>query len=149
MDKLIILGFLIAATVMESGGDAIVRMGLTQQAPGLRALYFLAGAALLFGYGFTLNLAPISFGRVVGVYVATLFVVWQVITFIAFRSLPTPPILIGGALVVVGGAIVAFWEPRNHVSSNFKRTHHRISAPPCVPSSFSCMPIVVKPPRLI
>jgi uncharacterized membrane protein len=110
MDKLIILGFLIAATVMESGGDAIVRMGLTQQALGLRALYFLAGAALLFGYGLTLNLAPISFGRVIGVYVATLFVVWQVIAFIAFRSLPTPPILIGGALVVVGGAIVAFWE---------------------------------------
>ena len=110
MDKLTVLGFLIVATAMESGGDAIVRMGLTQQAPGLRALYFLAGAALLFGYGLTLNLAPISFGRVVGVYVATLFVVWQVISFIAFRSLPTPPILIGGALVVVGGAIVAFWE---------------------------------------
>jgi hypothetical protein len=109
MDKLTVLGFLIAATVMESGGDAIVRMGLAQQAPGLRTLYFLAGAALLFGYGLTLNLAPISFGRVIGVYVATLFVVWQFIAFIAFRSLPTSPILIGGALVVVGGAIVAFW----------------------------------------
>jgi hypothetical protein len=110
MDKLVILGFLIAATAMESGGDAIVRMGLTQQALGSRSLCFLAGAALLFGYGLALNLAPISFGRVVGVYVATLFVVWQVISFFSFRSLPTPPILIGGALIVVGGAIVAFWE---------------------------------------
>jgi hypothetical protein len=63
MDKLTILGFLIAATVMESGGEAIVRVGLAQQAQGLRTLYFLAGAALLFGYGLTLNLAPISFGR--------------------------------------------------------------------------------------
>jgi len=110
MDKLTILGFLIAATVLESGGDAIVRMGLTQQAPGSRALYFLAGAALLFGYGLTLNLAPISFGRVIGVYVAVLFIVWQIITFFAFRSLPTPPVLIGGAFVIVGGSIVAFWE---------------------------------------
>jgi hypothetical protein len=31
-----------------------------------------------------------------------------------------------------------FGKPRNHVSSNFKRTHYRISTPPCVPSSFSC-----------
>src|SRR5256885_1495400 len=32
-----------------------------------------------FGYGFFLNLAPIEFGQVVGLYIATLFVVWQVI----------------------------------------------------------------------
>jgi hypothetical protein len=59
-----------------------------------------------------LNLAPLEFGRVVGIYVATLFIVWQVINFIAFRSLPSLPVLVGGTLVVVGGAIVAFWEPQ-------------------------------------
>jgi hypothetical protein len=111
MEKLIIVGFLIAASAMEAGGDAIVRMGLKQQATGLRALLFLAGAALLFGYGLMLNLAPLEFGRVVGIYVATLFIVWQVINFIAFQSLPSPPVLLGGSLIVVGGAIVAFWEP--------------------------------------
>jgi hypothetical protein len=112
MEKLPILGFLVAATVMEAGGDAIVRMGLNQQATGWRAPLFLAGAALLFGYGLMLNLAPLEFGRVVGIYVATLFIVWQVINFIAFRSLPSLPVLVGGTLVVVGGAIVAFWEPQ-------------------------------------
>jgi hypothetical protein len=34
--------------------------------------------------------------RVVGLYIATLFVVWQVINFIAFRTLPTLPIVVGG-----------------------------------------------------
>jgi hypothetical protein len=111
MAKLIILGFLIAASTLEAGGDAIVRMGLNQQATGLRALLFLAGAALLFGYGLMLNLAPLEFGRVVGIYVATLFIVWQAINFIAFRSPPSLPVLVGGTLVVAGGAIVAFWEP--------------------------------------
>lgn len=38
------------------------------------------------------------FGRVVGLYIATLFVVWQVINVIAFRSFPAMPILVGGAL---------------------------------------------------
>src|ERR1019366_2097733 len=111
MAKLIIIGFLIAASALEAGGDAIVRMGLNQQAPGLRALLFLAGAALLFGYGLMLNLAPLEFGRVVGIYVATLFIVWQAVNFIAFQSLPSLPILVGGTLIVAGGAIVAFWEP--------------------------------------
>jgi hypothetical protein len=111
MAKLIILGFLVAASTLEAGGDAIVRMGLNQQAAGLRALLFLAGAALLFGYGLMLNLAPLEFGRVVGIYVATLFIVWQAINFLAFRSPPSLPVLVGGTLVVAGGAIVAFWEP--------------------------------------
>jgi hypothetical protein len=111
MEKLTIVGLLISATAMEAGGDAIVRIGLNQQATGSRVLLFWAGAMLLFGYGLVLNLAPIEFGRVIGVYVATLFIVWQVINFIAFQSLPGLPVLVGGTLVVVGGAIVAFWEP--------------------------------------
>jgi len=68
------------------------------------------GAVLLFGYGFSLNLAPVEFRQVVGLYIATLFVVWQVINYVFFRTLPTPPILAGGLLVVVGGLIVTFWK---------------------------------------
>jgi small multidrug resistance family-3 protein len=74
------------------------------------ALLFL-GAALLLGYGTLLNLAPFEFGRVVGLYLATLFVVWQVVNFVAFRTLPTLPIVIGGSLVIAGGAIITFWKP--------------------------------------
>lgn len=109
MEKLVVLGLLIVATTMEASGDAIVRMGLSQQTTGLRALLFLAGAALLFGYGLTLNFAPLEFGRVVGIYVAVLFIVWQVVNFVAFRSVPSLSVLVGGAFVITGGAIVAFW----------------------------------------
>lgn len=102
--------FLIAATSLETFGDAIVRMGIGQTAWLPRTALFLAGAVLLFGYGLSLNLAPIEFGRVVGLYIATLFIMWQVVNLIVFRSLPGMPVLFGGLLIVVGGLIVTFWE---------------------------------------
>jgi small multidrug resistance family-3 protein len=105
------LFLLVIATLLEVSGDAVVRMGIYQHAGATRIALFLAGAALLFGYGSFLNLAPIEFGRVVGLYIATLFVVWQVINFIAFRTFPTVPILVGGGLVIAGGAIITFWKP--------------------------------------
>ena len=64
---------------------------------------------LLFGYGLFLNLAPLEFRQVVGLYIATLFVVWQIVNFAFFRTLPTLPILVGGALIVTGGCLVTFW----------------------------------------
>lgn len=105
------LVFLLIATTLEVSGDAVVRMAIYNHAGVIRVALFLAGAALLFGYGSFLNLAPLEFGRVVGLYLATLFCVWQIINFVAFRSLPTLPILVGGALVIAGGAIITFWKP--------------------------------------
>jgi hypothetical protein len=104
------LVFLLVATTLEVSGDAIVRMALYNHVGLARAALWVAGTALLLGYGTALNLAPVEFGRVVGLYIATLFVVWQVIAFIAFRSLPSPQILVGGALIVAGGTIVTFWQ---------------------------------------
>ena len=109
MDKLVLFGLLVVATVLEATGDAVVRMGIAQPAWVPRCLLFLGGAALLFGYGLSLNLAPVDFGRVVGLYIATLFVVWQIVAFAAFRSIPGLPILLGGALIIAGGSIVTFW----------------------------------------
>lgn len=105
------LVLLLIATTLEASGDAIVRMAIYNHVGLVRIGLFLAGAALLLGYGSFLNLAPLDFGRVVGLYIATLFVVWQVINFIAFRSYPTIPILAGGALVIAGGAVISFWKP--------------------------------------
>jgi hypothetical protein len=103
--------FLLIATVLEVGGDAVIRSGLYSHAGLMRLGLFLLGALLLFGYGSFLNLAPFEFGQVVGLYIATLFVVWQIINFVAFRAVPTAPILVGGALIIIGGAIVSFWKP--------------------------------------
>lgn len=105
------LAFLLIATTLEVSGDAVVRLGIYNHAGMTRLVLMLAGAGLLFGYGFCLNLAPVEFRHVVGLYIATLFVVWQMINFLVFRTLPNLPILVGGTLVVVGGLIVTFWKP--------------------------------------
>ncbi len=102
---------LLAATILEVSGDAVIRTAMYGHVGLVRPGQFLAGAALLFGYGTFLNLAPLQFGQVVGLYIATLFVVWQVINFVAFRTLPTLPIVVGGLLVIAGGAIITFWKP--------------------------------------
>ena len=101
---------LLIATTLEVCGDAIVRLAIYNHAGLIRVALVLAGAALLLGYGSFLNTAPVEFARVVGLYIATLFVVWQIITFIVFRTLPGLPIWVGGTLVIVGGAIITFWQ---------------------------------------
>src|SRR5271168_1114722 len=101
---------LLIATTLEVSGDATVRVALYNHTGSGRAALLLGGAVLLLGYGSFLNFAPVEFGRIVGLYIATLFVVWQIINFIAFRTLPGLPVWIGGALVIVGGLIISFWR---------------------------------------
>jgi len=110
MKYLIVLGCLIVATVAESFGDATVRIGLFERTGIVRVSTILGGGALLLVYGIMLNLAPLPFNRVVGFYIATLFVVWQVVTFVTFRTAPNAPILLGGTLIIVGGLVVSFWK---------------------------------------
>jgi small multidrug resistance family-3 protein len=100
------------ATVLEVSGDAIVRIALHNHVglAGARIGLFFVGAALVFGYATFLNLAPLEFREVVGLYIATLFIVWQFVNFAFFRTVPTVPVLAGGALIVCGGAIVSFWK---------------------------------------
>jgi len=105
-----ILVLLIIATTLEVTGDAIIRKSLFEHAGLARLGLFLAGAALLAGYGTFVNLAPLEFGKVVGLYIATLFVVWQIISFLAFRTLPTVPVMLGGLMIVMGGLVVSFWK---------------------------------------
>ena len=105
-----VLAFLLVATALEVAGDAIIRKSLVEHAGPARIALFLLGTVLVAGYATFLNLAPLEFGQVVGLYIATLFVMWQIITFIFFRTVPTLPILAGGVLIVVGGLIVSFWK---------------------------------------
>jgi hypothetical protein len=106
---LIVFGFILVATLLEASGDALVRTGLFERVGLARLAVLLGGAILLFGYGLFLNLAPMPFERVVGVYVATLFIVWQGISFVAFGSTPKVPVIVGGALIGIGGMLVTFW----------------------------------------
>ena len=104
---LIAFGLLIVATSLETTGDALVRIGLYDRTGLDRLPSMAAGAALLFGYGFLLNLAPLPFERVVGIYIATLFIVWQVVSYLTFKSVPNLSILIGGGFIIIGGLIVS------------------------------------------
>jgi small multidrug resistance family-3 protein len=56
------------------------------------------------------NLAPADFGRLLGIYVVLFFVVAQVVNLIAFGVRPDTPILVGGALITAGGAVITLWR---------------------------------------
>jgi len=92
------LPVLLVATLLEVSGDAVVRVALNNHVGLARLGLFLGGAMLLLGYGSFLHLAPFEFAQVVGLYIATLFVVWQIVSFFAFRSIPTIPIMVGGSI---------------------------------------------------
>ncbi|HEY3990627.1 MAG TPA: hypothetical protein VGM02_15100 [Acidobacteriaceae bacterium] len=102
--------FVLVATILESTGDAIVRVALHRASLPARVGLFLMGGTLLTLYGTALNLAPVEFAAVTGMYVATLFVVFQITNYVFFRTLPTPAVLLGGALIVAGGLVVSMWR---------------------------------------
>jgi small multidrug resistance family-3 protein len=99
---------LIVATTFEVLGDAVVRKCVYQYTGAYRIVAGVAGAILLFGYGFTLNLAPVEFGKIVGQYIATLFVVWQIISYVTTGVAPSMSVIVGGLMIFAGGLIVTF-----------------------------------------
>lgn len=101
---------LLIATTLEVSGDAVVRLAIYQNTGALRVALLVAGAVLLLAYGTFLNTAPVEFGRIVGLYIAVLFVVWQIINFLVFRVSPGLPVCAGGVLIMTGGVIVTFWH---------------------------------------
>lgn len=77
----------------------------------MRVGLMLIGAVLLTLYGTSLNLAPVDFATVTGLYIATLFVTFQTVNYIFFRVKPSPGVFIGGLLIVAGGMIVFIFRP--------------------------------------
>jgi len=101
---------LLSASLLEAGGDALVRGGLRSLEAPKRALLFLAGAAVLFAYGWVVNAPPWDFGRLIGLYVVFFFTMAQLIAWLAFGLLPSRSLVIGGALIVSGGLVIALSE---------------------------------------
>jgi hypothetical protein len=102
--------FVLMATVVEAVGDSVIRVSLQSQTLSARIALFVLGGLLLTLYGTSLNLAPVAFSTVTGLYVAMLFIVFQITNFIFFGATPTVPIFIGGALIVTGGAVIYVWR---------------------------------------
>lgn len=101
---------LLAAAVLEAGGDAIIRRGLHGEGSATRMGLIIAGGLVLTAYGVSVNVPPWDFGRLLGVYAALFFVVAQLINRFAFGVAPSPPVLVGGALILSGALIMTFWR---------------------------------------
>ncbi len=102
-----VVPLLVLAAVLEAGGDAGMRTGLKGNPIG-----FMLGALSLFAYGIVVNVPKWDFGRLLGVYIAIFFLVSQVIAVVAFKERPGAPVLVGGALIIAGGAVLTFWQPK-------------------------------------
>jgi small multidrug resistance family-3 protein len=98
---------LLLAALLEAGGDALIRSGLHAHALPIRLALFALGSLTLFCYGYVVNTPAWDFGRVLGVYVVCFFVVAQLISWLAFDQPPSRSVLVGGAFLVVGGAIMS------------------------------------------
>ena len=106
-----VLAFVIIATVFESVGDAVMRIALlSPYALRGRIALFALVSLLLTMYGLFLNRAPVEFATVTGIYLASLFIAFQVVNYLFFRHTPSPGILVGGAFIVTGAAIIYFWK---------------------------------------
>jgi hypothetical protein len=105
MSTPIALLVLLAAALLETGGDALVRKGL-HGPPAARIAFLLAGALLLFAYGYTVNAPKWDFGQLLGLYMVFFFVVAQLVNWLVFGQTPHAGLLAGGACIVAGGLII-------------------------------------------
>jgi drug/metabolite transporter superfamily protein YnfA len=94
----------LAASVLEVGGDAVIRKGLR----GGGVVVVAAGFVMLGCYGVTVNMVRWDFSRLLGVYVAVfaaVSVLWG--RFVFGESVP-PTTWMGLAIIVAGGLVIQF-----------------------------------------
>jgi len=103
------IAVLFLASLLEAGGDALMRLALKgqYQVAGRLGL-FAAGAVVLFSYGWLVNAPPWDFGRLLGLYVVFFFVTVQLLSWLVFGQPPTRAIWMGGVLIVGGGLVMTF-----------------------------------------
>jgi drug/metabolite transporter (DMT)-like permease len=99
---------LLFAAALEAGGDALIRVGLHTNISWHRYAMFAAAAIVLFAYGLTVNAPPWDFGKLLGLYVVFFFVIAQLISWLFFKQIPSPMVIIGGSLIVAGGIVISF-----------------------------------------
>jgi drug/metabolite transporter superfamily protein YnfA len=94
------------AAVLEVSGDFLMRVGL-----GGRRWGFVAGALVLAGYGLLVNQPAWGFGRTLGLYIAVFFIMCQIVAFLTGGERPSTTLWLGGALIILGGAIIYAGQP--------------------------------------
>jgi small multidrug resistance family-3 protein len=104
------LTVLTLAAFLEAWGDSFFQVGFYRSSGMGRVLALIAGAVVLASYGCVVNVPKWDFGKLLGVYVVLFFLMAQLLNRVRFGQSPTPPIYAGGALIVAGGLVVAFWK---------------------------------------
>jgi drug/metabolite transporter (DMT)-like permease len=102
------LSLLAVAAFLEVYGDSCFQSALYRVAGMNRVLAFAGGVVSLAAYGLVVNAPRWEFGKLLGVYVVLFFLLAQIVAYLRFGQTPTPPILIGGALILAGGVIITF-----------------------------------------
>jgi drug/metabolite transporter (DMT)-like permease len=95
------ISILIGAAFLEVSGVAMMRLGLQRN-----SWLLPAGIAGLAAYGIVVNHGGVDFGRLMGVYIVVFFVVSQTIGALFFHQTVHPRTIVGGALIVAGGAAI-------------------------------------------
>ncbi len=110
MTRVSVVLTLVAAALLEAGGDALIRRALDRPLWAARAPLFLVGAAVLFAYGLTVNAPKWDFGRLLGLYLVFFFIAAQVMAWLVLRQRPSIPTLLGGALIAAGGVVITLGQ---------------------------------------
>jgi multidrug transporter EmrE-like cation transporter len=93
---------LVAAALLEVGGDAVIRQGLR----GRGAATIVGGCLMLAGYGLVVNLVPWDFSRLLGIYAAAFAVVSVLVGRFWFGEAVPASTWTGLGLVVLGGLVI-------------------------------------------
>ncbi|MGB7555790.1 MAG: hypothetical protein WBM04_15560 [Candidatus Korobacteraceae bacterium] len=101
---------LLFAAFLEAFGDSCYQAGLYHSSGVARYVSFVGGAITLALYGLVVNIPPWQFGKLLGLYVVLFFLVAQILAKVRFNESPTPPVLLGGSLIVAGGMIISLWR---------------------------------------
>jgi small multidrug resistance family-3 protein len=105
MSRSIAILILLSAAILEAVGDWMVRRGM--HAPSSqRVIWFVAGAGVLFAYGWSVNRPPWKFSELLGLYVVLFFVVTQGISYFVLKESIPKPVIAGGSLIVAGGLVI-------------------------------------------
>jgi drug/metabolite transporter superfamily protein YnfA len=99
---------MIAAAVLEVGGDALIRRGLTQS--GL--LFVIAGFVTLGSYGVVVNQLALDFSVLLGAYVGVFAIVSVLFGRLLFAERVGNVTWLGLGIVMIGSAVMYFGRQR-------------------------------------
>jgi len=100
----IVPAILLAAALLEAGGDAVVRKGLR----GSGILVIVTGMLMLGCYGVVVNTVKWDFSKLLGVYVGVFALISVLMGRFLFRENIPFSTWLGLSIVIIGGLVIQF-----------------------------------------